>query len=195
MNNQAHAIIALGGLSAGAMGQSLSVELSWDSTSISLGETATATLIATFDGFAAGSYLSSVNIDLIADEQAGEVSNVGAIAWNNAGLGFDGQGTASGANILGIEAAQYSLIPPFTTNNPIMIMTFEFTASDIGPSGYPRIPTYRARTVDGAPFAFSVTGPNFSDQPLGFGPDALVPAPGVVGLLCGVGLLGGRRRR
>ncbi|MEM9372797.1 MAG: hypothetical protein AAGA55_04060 [Planctomycetota bacterium] len=194
MKLQTSVLAALAGLASPVAGQSLSVQLSWDQSSISIGETATATVSATFTGFADGAYLSSVNIDLFANEPIGFVSNVSAIAWNNTGLGFDGQGVASGANILGIEAAQFSLIPPFSTDNPVLLFTFDFTATG-GSSGYPMLPTYRARTVEGAPFAFSVTGPLFSDQPVAFGPEAFVLAPPVmVGLALG-GFVCCRRRR
>lgn len=198
MKMHALATAALAGLSTGAMGQSLSVNLSWDVSNYGVGDIVTATITASFTGFEPGAYLSSINIDLIAETNRplGEVSSVGAVAWNNPGLGFDGQGTASGADIIGIEASQFSLIPPFDTGNPIMVMSFEFQTWDAG------MLSYRAEVADGAPFAFSVTGPNFADQPVQFGVDAFssgttawVPSPGVVGSLGVACLLAARRRR
>ncbi|MEM9373182.1 MAG: hypothetical protein AAGA55_06015, partial [Planctomycetota bacterium] len=91
------ALMAVAGLATVASAQSLSVNLSWDQSVIAIGDTATATVSASFDGFADGSYISSVNIDLIASAALGAAGNVSSVAWNNAGLGFDGQGSASGA--------------------------------------------------------------------------------------------------
>lgn len=195
MKTYAYAAIALAGLSTTALGQSLSVNLSWDNTLVGFGETATATVSASFTGMPAGAYLSSVNIDLIASGPFGEVSNVAAVAWNNAGLGFDGQGTASGADIFGINASQFSLIPPITAGSPILITTFEVVYNVGG------FLSYSAQVADGAPFAFSVTGGAFADQPMAFGVDVFssqtlgVPAPGAFGVLAlGLGVAGRRRR-
>jgi len=191
---KAACIIALAGFSAGAIAQSLSVNLSFDSTSIGIGETATATLSASFTGQPDGAYLSSVNIDLIASIQW-SVSNVGAVAWNNASLGFDGQGVASGGNVLGINASQFSLIPPVTAGSPIVIMSFTVTGSAEGSL------TYSSSTADGAPFSYSVTGGAFSDQPVIYddslfssGVIRITPAPSAAALL-GLGGLGLARRR
>ncbi len=191
------ALMAVAGLATVASAQSLDITLSWDATSVDFGGTATGTVMASFSGFDDGSYLSSVNFDLIASEALGTVGNVGAVAWNNAGLGFDGQGTASGADIIGIEASQFSLIPPFSTDNPVMVMSFEFTAGDAE-----GVLSYSSSTAAGAPFSFSVTGPNFSDQPVGFDDSSfsgdslrIVPAPSAMALLGLGGLVAGRRRR
>jgi len=189
-------VAALAGLSTAAAGQSLTVSLSFDSLSISIGGTATATLSASFTGQPDGAYLSSVNIDLIASSNAFAVSNVGAVAWNNANLGFDGQGVASGSDILGIDASQFSLIPPVTAGSPIAIMTFTVTRqSEAGIQWTPQV-------SDGAPFMFSVTGGAFSDQPVSYGIESFtggfipgIPSPGVAGLLGLGGLLATRRRR
>ena len=196
MKMHAIATAALAGLSTGAMGQSLSVNLSWDISNYALGDTVTATITASFTGFEPGAYLSSLNIDLIASSQLGQAVNIGAIAWNNPSLGFDGQGTASGADIIGIEASQFSLIPPFVSGNPIFVMSFQVQTFDAGAL------SYHAEVAEGAPFAFSVTGPNFADQPVQFGVDAFssgttawVPSPGVVGCLSVAGLFASQRRR
>lgn len=190
------ALMAVAGLATVASAQSLSVNLSWDVTSINIGETATATVTASFADFAAGSYLSSLNIDLLASGAIAEAMNVGAVAWNNPGLGFDGQGTASGADVLGIEASQFSLIPPFDTGNPIVVMTFDVMGTAEG------VLSYSSSTAAGAPFSYSVTGPNFSDQPVSFDDSAfssgslnIVPAPSAMALLGLGGLVAGRRRR
>lgn len=191
------ALMAVAGLATVASAQSLNVNLSWDSTSIGFGDTATATVSASFEGQPAGAYLSSANFDLIASAALGTVGNVGAVSWNNAGLGFDGQGVASGADIVGINASQFSLIPPITAGSPIVIMTFEFTAGEEA-----GVVDYSSATAAGAPFSFSVTGGAFSDQPVSYGDDAfsaqsltVVPAPSAMALLGLGGLVAGRRRR
>lgn len=193
--NRSMIACAFAGLATTASAQSLRVTLSFDQTAIQIGSTATATLYAEFTGQPAGAYLSSINIDLIADYQTVEVLNISAIAWNNTALGFDGQATASGADILGIEAAQFSLIPPITAGSPILITTFTVRGVAEGPSGYPELPTYTARIANDAPFAFSVTGGGFADPVVAYGVEAFVPAPAGFGLLIGGLALGARRRR
>jgi len=190
-------VVALAGLATAAAGQSLTVRMSFDATAIIIGETATATLSAVFTGMPDGAYLSSVNIDLIANGASVQVSKVGAVAWNNAGLGFDGQGVASGADVLGINASQFSLIPPVTAGSPIQIMSFTVTGTAEGAL------SYSSATADGAPFSYSVTGGAFSDQPVSFDDSVLssdvlninIPAPSAMALLGLGGLVGGRRRR
>ncbi len=189
-------VAALAGLSVCgvAAAQTLRVELTFGSTSIAVGETTTATLTAYFTGHPAGAYLSSVNIDLIASSSE-SVSNVAAVAWNNRAQGFDGQGTASGADVLGIEAAQFSLIPPVTPGSPIVITTFTVTGSGCGTL------RYTARVSGQAPAMFTVTGGFFSDPAIQYNEevffsDRLVcPSPGAVGVLACAGLAGARRRR
>jgi len=190
------ALMAVAGLTTVASAQSLSVNLSFDATAIAIGETATATLSASFTGQPDGAYLSSVNIDLIANGAFVSAGNVGAVAWNNAGLGFDGQGVASGADVLGVNASQFSLIPPVTAGSPIAIMSFTVTGTAEGSL------TYSSSTADGAPFSFSVTGGAFSDQPVSYDDSALssgtlrvTPAPSAMALLGLGGLVAGRRRR
>lgn len=199
--NRAISLLAMSGLASAAAGQSLSVSLSFDATSIAIGETATATLSASFTGQPAGAYLSSVNIDLVLlGGPRLDVSNVSAVAWNNVSLGFDGQGTASGSDVLGIEAAQFSLIPPITAGSPMLICTFTVTGNACpGPGGFYQ---YEARTSRDAPFAFSVTGGAFADPVVSYGTEVFhaqgltaCPSPGCFSIAAaglGVGL---RKRR
>ena len=64
------ALLAVAGLATVASAQNVStnlnVALSFDKTSIGIGETATATVMASWDGVV-GSYFSSINIDLMAN--------------------------------------------------------------------------------------------------------------------------------
>lgn len=188
--------VAFAGLASAAAGQSLLVTLSFDATEITIGETATATLSATFTGHPAGAYISSINIDLIASSNSFAVSNVAGVAWNNLGLGFDGQGTASGSNVLGIEASQFSLIPPITAGSPILITTFTVTrTSEAGID-------WSAQAANGAPFLFSVTGGAFSDPVISYGAEAfqsgsfgVLPAPSGIGFIAMGAALCARRRR
>ncbi|MEM9372796.1 MAG: hypothetical protein AAGA55_04055 [Planctomycetota bacterium] len=196
MNVQACVVTAFVGLTSPLMAQSLSVNLSWNTTSIATGDTATGTVSASFSGFADGSYLSSVNIDLIGSSNAFRVISVGTVPWNNAALGFDGQGTASGVDVLGVEASQFSLIPPFSTDNPVLVFSFEVQRIGNG------VLQYSADVADGAPFAFSVTGPLFNDQPVSFGSEVFtsraligIPAPAALPVLGSAALFAGRRRR
>ena len=193
------ALLAVAGLATVASAQNIStnlvVSLTFDKTSIAIGETATATMSASWTGVT-GSYLSSVNVDLNASGAFVAVSNVAAVAWNNVALGFNGQGTASGANIIGLQASQFSLIPPFNTANPILITTFTVTGTAEG------ILSYTSSNAAGAPFPYSVTGPVFSDPVVEFSNSALssgslvvTPAPSAMALLGLGGLVAGRRRR
>ncbi len=194
------AVLAVAGLASVAAAQNIStdlvVSLTYDKTSIGIGETATATIIASWNGVV-GSYFSSFNVNLNASGEYVSVSNLAGVAWNNTALGFDGTGTISGASILNFQAAQFSLIPPFVSTNPILVTTF--TVTGIAP-GYL---TYSTTNADGAPFPMSVTGPIFSDPVVEFGNDAFAPngiwvafpAPSSVALLGLGGLAAGRRRR
>jgi hypothetical protein len=185
-------------LASGAVAQSgLVVSLSFDKTNIWIGETAVATIVASWDG-PAGSYLSSINIDLMVSTPAIEVVSIAPIAWNNPALGFTGTpASIDGGNIIGLQAAQFSLIPPFTATNPILVTTF--TVRGVGPY---EVLQYSAQAVAGAPYPFSVTGPGFSDPVVPFGIDSwqsmalvVVPAPGAAGVLAVAGCVGIRRRR
>ncbi|MFK7884741.1 MAG: hypothetical protein AB8F26_11225 [Phycisphaerales bacterium] len=191
------AVVAMAGLCTAAAAQSLSVHLSFDVTDAAMGEIVTAMVTAEFMNQPAGSYLSSVNIDLIASSSdVYDVVDVAPVAWNNASLGLDGQGVASGSDVLDINASQFSFIPPIDSSNPILITTF--TLQRVGTGSI----TYSAEVVDGAPYPFSVTGGAFGGSVPGYGIDVFTsdtllgtPSPGVLGMLGAGGVLGGRRRR
>jgi hypothetical protein len=193
------ALLAVAGLATVASAQNVStnlnIALSFDKTSIGIGETATATVMASWDGVA-GSYFSTFTASLNANGEFVSVSNLAPIAWNNAALGFNGTGTVSGASILNLSASQFSLIPPFVNTNPILVTTFTVTGTAEG------VLSYSTTTAAGAPFPFSVTGPVFSDPVVEFGHDAfssadlrVTPAPSAMALLGLGGLMAGRRRR
>jgi hypothetical protein len=193
------ALLAVAGLATVASAQNVStdlvVELSFDKTSIAIGETATATISASWTGVT-GSYFSSFNVNINASGEYVSLSNVAPIAWNNPALGFNGQGTVSGASILNMQASQFSLIPPFVSTNPIMVTSFTVTGTAEG------VLSYSTTNADGAPFPFSVTGPVFSDPVVQFGNDSfssgslvVTPAPSAMALLGLGGLVAGRRRR
>jgi MYXO-CTERM domain-containing protein len=190
------ALLAVAGLATVATAQTnLNVALTFDKTSIAIGETATATVTASWNGVA-GSYMSSVNANWLASGEFASVSNIAAVAWNNPALGFNGQGTASGASVLGVQASQFSLIPPFTATNPILVTTFTVTGTAEG------VLSYASTTVTGAPSPYSVTGPGFADPVVFFTNDAfssgsltVTPAPSAMALLGLGGLVAGRRRR
>jgi uncharacterized protein (TIGR03382 family) len=193
-------VLGVVGLAAGgAFGQNIStdlvVDLSFDKSSVSIGETFNAIITASWNGVA-GSYFSSFNVDLIASGNYAQVNSVDTIAWNNPALGFTGQpASIDGASIIGLQAAQFSLIPPFVTDNPILVTTINMTYTASG------ILSYSVQAAAGAPFMFSVTGPIFSDPVVEFGAEAFqsgsigIPAPGAAGLLAAAGVLGVRRRR
>jgi hypothetical protein len=193
------ALLAVAGLATVASAQNVStnlnVALSFDKTSIAIGETATATISASWTGVT-GSYFSSFNVNINASGEYVSLSNVAPIAWNNPALGFNGQGTVSGASILNMQASQFSLIPPFVSTNPILVTSFTVTGTAEG------ILSYSTSNAAGAPFPFSVTGPVFSDPVVEFGNDAfssgslvVTPAPSAMALLGLGGLVAGRRRR
>jgi hypothetical protein len=191
----------MAGFGGSAIGQTivtdLVVSLTFDRTSIGIGEAATGTITASWIG-PVGSYFSSINVDLIATGAFVTVSDIAPVAWNNTALGFNGQGVASGADILTLQASQFSLIPPYTTNNPLLITTFTVTGASEG------LLSYHTVNAPGAPFPYSVTSPFFGGPvPPPFTNDVfesqtlmVTPGPGVgvvMVVACGVGL--GRRRR
>lgn len=190
-------VVALAGMTCTASAQSgLNVSLSFGASTTGLFSVNTGTIVASWDGPAL-SYLSSVNIDLILNRPGLRVLSVAPIAWNNPALGFSGSPTSiDGGNIIGLQAAQFSLIPPYTSSNPLLITTFEYAIDSPGVQF-----TYSARVSDGAPFPFSVTGPGFSDPVVSFGLDAfssgtvaVVPAPGAAALLGVAGMMMRRQR-
>lgn len=191
---------ALAGLAFGASGQTVStdlvVHLSMDSAAFCVGDTGTATITASWNGVV-GSYLSSFTVDLIASAPLIEVLSVAPIAWNNPSLGFTGAPSSiEGANIIGFQASQFSLIPPFDSANPILVSTFTYRVIAGG------LFSYSTENAAGAPFAFSVTGPVFNDPVVQFGNEAFhsdevffCPSPSSLGLLAMSGMVAGRRRR
>jgi len=189
--------LAVGRASGGNIATDLVVSLTFDQSVIVVGSTVTASVWATWNGVP-GSYLSSITVDLIASIPGVLVSNIAPVAWNNPALGFDGQGTASGADVLGLEATQFSLIPPFVNTNPILITTFTLTGT-CGAVGYLE---YSARVSrPEAPGPFSVTGPVFDDLVVFFGEDSfrserllVCPSPSAGCLLGMAGVAAGRRR-
>lgn len=188
---------ALSGLAGAASGQTgLRVELNFDEPAFVVGERGVVSITAYFEG-PAHSYFSSINIDLIPNVDAIRVDSVAPIAWNNPALGFTGTpALVDGGRIIGLQAAQFSLIPPYYPTNPILVTTFEYTVVSSFSELY-----YTAEVADGAPYPFSVTGPGFSDPVVPFGLDAFssgrltIPAPGVAGLVLVAGCAGMRRRR
>ncbi|MCC5821879.1 MAG: hypothetical protein LAT64_01170 [Phycisphaerales bacterium] len=193
---------AVCGLASGAASAqyygNFEASLTFDRTSIGIGETATATIICAWDPLPGGTYLSSFNVDLIASGAFVVVSDVAPVAWNNPTLGFNGQGVASGADVIGIQASQFNLIPPLTVDNPLLVTTFRVTGVAEGAL------SYVSQNAAGAPFPFSVsllyvdmgpvrdlTNDMFVSQTL-----VVTPGPGAVGVLGVAGVLGaGRRRR
>ena len=193
------AVLAVAGLASVATAQNIStdlvVSLTFDRAEIAIGETATATITASWNGVT-GSYFSSFNVNMNASGEYVSVSNLAPVAWNNPALGFNGQGTVSGASILNMQASQFSLIPPFVSSNPILVTSFTVTGTAEG------VLSYSTTNADGAPFPFSVTGPVFSDPVVQFGNDSfssgslvVTPAPSAMALLGLGGLVAGRRRR
>ncbi len=200
MIRRAWAVVGVAGLGVSASAQNfvtdLVVALTFDRTSIGIGETATGTITASWIG-PVGSYFSSINVNLIASGSFVEVSGVAPVAWNNIALGFDGQGVASGADIISLQASQFSLIPPYTTDHPILITAFTVTGVAEG------LLWYHSVNAPGAPFPYSVTSPFVGGPALPpFGNDVFVsqtlvvtPGPGVVGVLGVAGVVGAVRRR
>jgi uncharacterized protein (TIGR03382 family) len=193
------AVLAVAGLASVAAAQNIStnlvVSLTFDRAEIAIGESATATVTASWTGVA-GSYLSSFNVNMNASGEYVSVSNLAPAAWNNPALGFNGTGTISGASILNFQASQFSLIPPFVNSNPILVTSFTVTGTAEG------VLSYSTTNADGAPFPMSVTGPVFSDPVVQFGNDSfqsgslvVTPAPSAMALLGLGGLVVGRRRR
>ena len=192
--------VGLAGLGvAPAWGQAVTtdlvVALTFDRTSIGIGETATATLTASWIG-PIGSYFASINVDLIASDGFVAVSDIAPIAWNNPMLGFDGQGWGDGADVRGLQAAQFSLIPPYVTDNPVLVTTFRVTGVAAG------LLSYHSETIAGALFPYDVTG-GWVNDPTVWGNDVfesqtlvVTPGPGVGCVLAMAGVVGaGRRRR
>jgi MYXO-CTERM domain-containing protein len=188
--------LAAGVSDAGSVGIEAVVELTFDRTSIGIGETARATITASWNGIPPGAYFSSITVDLIASGDFGLVSEIVPVAWNNPAMGFNGQGVASGADVIGLQAAQFSLIPPYTTDNPILITTFTVTGTAAGEL------SYHSDASAGAPYSYSIVTSGFNcclyeltDEIFISQTLVVTPGPGVVGVLGVAGLVGVRRRR
>ncbi|MEM9372794.1 MAG: hypothetical protein AAGA55_04045 [Planctomycetota bacterium] len=193
---RAVASVASGCMVCGASAQSLSVHLSFDASDAAMGEIVTASLIAEFDGFGPNQYFSDVYIDLIAStSDVYEVIDVAPVMWNNPGLGFNGQGVASGSDVLDIRASQFHLIPPVDFSNPIVITTFSLKRVGTGSV------IYSAQVAADLPYMFapSITpfGDVFTYNDEVFTSDTLLgtPSPGVLGVFGAGCALASRRRR
>lgn len=197
------AITALAGFVTAASAQTdvvasdLEVRLTWSDGNPSVGDTVTATLTASWTG-SSTSYLSSVNIDLIASSGGARASDTAPVAWNLPILGFDGIGQASGADIIGLDAAQFSLFAPPAIANPFVITTFTILMT-----GTPNL-SYTARNSTlGAVAAFTISDTALpTANPAQFGAESFVsdsvfvpsPAGGML-LGCAGMFSAGRRRR
>lgn len=194
-------LLGLAGLTAAAGAQTdvtasdLVVALTWSSNDVSVGDSVTGTLTVSWSG-PGTTYLSSVNIDLIANRDDAYASNA-VVAWNNPVLGYDGVGQASGADILGIDAAQTSLFAPPQTGNPFVIATFQVVATDAIVLSY----TARNSTL-GTIAAFTISDTALpTANPAQFGADVMAPnslsapAPAGLALVGSAGIIAARRRR
>ena len=199
MMGRAWVVIGVAGLAAsGAWGGNTDpvVALTFDRTSIGLGETATGTLTARWNG-PPNSYLSWVAVHLRASGSFVQVLDVQPIHWNNPALGLSGQPVASGADVLDVVGQQFSLIPPpVDFSNPIVVTSFTVTGTAAG------MLSYHAELYPGAPGAIHIV--TFGgDPPVFWGVDrfvsetlVVVPGPGAIAVVvvAGVGGIGRRRR-
>lgn len=201
------ALIAVAGLAtvAAAQPSNLSVNLTWDQTSIEVGQSATATVTASWTGVN-NSYLSAVVVNFLASAQLGDVSNIAPFATNQPIGGFTGTGTASGADVLSYQASQYigfldedngeTPQENLDRTNPITITSWTFTATALGAL------SYSTTTAEGVAAPFVVIGPGVTSLPAFFQNDVfssgtlnIVPAPSAMALLGLGGLVATRRRR
>jgi hypothetical protein len=176
--------------------------ITWSDNDIQIGEFSTATLTASWVGEPT-SYLSSVNIDLLADNEIVNAFDTALVSWNVPILGFDGIGQASGASILTLDAAQFHLFFPPVVGNPFLITTFEVQAVSLGELNYSfttsPLGTEAAATISNPPQVTAnpkqFGGPG--DTPAGSNFETLrvVPAPSAMALLGLGGLVATRRRR
>ncbi len=196
------ALIAAAGLTTVASAQnvdSLVISLTWDKTTIAIGETATATITSTHVG-PAGSYLTVFAANLHASAEVVSVDYIAPVAWNQALSGLSGQGVADGASIMGLNAGQNSLLGTIDSSNPLLVTTFTVTGTAEG------VLTYTAEASVPPNGAWAIIGqgnPIVPEFPaVWFGTDVLdsqaltvVPAPSAMALLGLGGLVAGRRRR
>lgn len=184
--------------SAGIATSNLEVALTFDKTVIGIGETATGTIIANWDGFP-GTYFSSINVNLIPSGEYVLVSSIQPVLWNNPFIGFSGQAVANGAAINGLEATQTALFPPFNPSRPLPITSFIVTGTQEGLFSY----TAEQTGTPGVPYPFSVSGPFFDSDLVPFGtnvfsvqPIRVIPTQGGMFLFAaGMSLLAAKRFR
>lgn len=189
--------LAAGGASASlTVLDSLCVELTFDRDVISVGETAVATVTASWDG-PAGSYLSLVNVDLLASSADVTVGGLAGVAWNNAATGMSGTGLALGADVFGLEAGQHSALGAVDASHPIVITSFTVTAT-----GTTDALTFSALLGGAGADAFRVGRPlpgelheSFGTEVFKSGSLRIVPTPGGLAVLGLGGLAAARRRR
>jgi hypothetical protein len=181
--------------SAGASverGFGFSAELTFDRDQIAIGESAVATLTLFAPSNFTG-YFSAFNGELLASESIVEVADVAPVAWNNPWLGFAGEPFASGADVLGIDASQFSLIPPVVFSNPLLVTTFTVTGTGLGEL------TYEASISPGRQFLFWWSwafDPYTFDETFFFSETlTVVPAPSGLACVLGCALVAARRRR
>jgi hypothetical protein len=179
------------------LAQPLRVDLVFDRTEVMVGETVEATLVATISAFE-GSYFSSISANLIAsDASLGLASTMSGLDWGMPALGAIQTGTPSGASLMGIFAAQYSLFGPVDFSNPFVIGRFTVETTGVGQL------TYSVTRANAAPGVFSFSSDNcgpfdcggysesFTSQTVMIRP---VPAPASVGLGLAMMSLATRRR-
>lgn len=199
-------VAAVAWLVSGASGQTCELHISFDRTSIAVGESATASLVAVFVGWQPSSYLSAVNADLFASGAAVVASDAASVAWNNPVLGWSGQPVASGGDVLAIDAGQFSLIPPVTFGSPLLVTTWTVTALEAGELVYGGDISALGQQFGVSTPMFVVYGGSFNqppvcgpfdDGPSFFFSETLVitPSPGVLSAGCLAGLAALRRRR
>ena len=183
------AMIAIAGLAAGASAQGVTLTFSADASEVTVGDTITWTVAASFTGFA--------------DASAYYGGFVGAFNASDNGLGtagafmnmMAGEGTPQAANGASVEAVNIfnaALLGSNDPANPIDIFSFEVVAGAAGSLSY---------TANGVNTVFPddgifTLGEEFAGQTSS---DAVtinpIPAPGAVALLGLGGLVAARRRR
>lgn len=194
--------MSLAGL-ATTVSAGLQVSLSFDQTTLWVGESITATITAQMTDVAAGSYFSSASFDLLCN-QSGAVSfsALSGLDWAMPVLGAPSGGAPGADGVFGIFAAQQSLFGAVDTSNPFVIGSFTIT-------GLPGLDLYTplsftVQPANSAPGEFSYTdaagGPFAAPTYAGaevFSSESLVwvPSPGGMLVLAAGGLVVGRRRR
>lgn len=200
MNRSVLAITLAGLVTTASAG--IHVSLSFDNTSLEVGQSITGTITAVLSDVAAGSYFSSAIFDLVCSQSEGVAfSPLTGLGWAMPVLGEPSGGTPASNGIFGIYATQQALFGPVDTSNPFVIGTFTMT-------GLPGLNIFTPLSFvveNGAiPGAFSyidaADGPFAA--PIFVGPEVFssdtlvwVPSPGGVVVLAAGGLVAGRRRR